>query len=166
MRLARFQPDLVIDLEYLTRFSALATYLSGAATRVGFHSWDIWRGSLHNVRVPFNPYWHASENFLNLVRKAAGKDIPFRFDFTLPENKDASARLEQKMAEAGITGAQRLIAVNPNASTIALERRWPPEHFITLINRLIDADGLARSYRRRGRSGEFVERPARPVAKT
>jgi ADP-heptose:LPS heptosyltransferase len=139
-KLRRFHPNIVIDLEYLTRFSALAAFFSGAQKRVGFHSWDVWRGKLHNVRVPFSPYWHASENFLNLVRKTSGKDFKLDFDFSLPQNRDAAGRLAKKLGELGLADKKRLIAVNPNASTIALERRWPPEHFIRLIGDIMDAD--------------------------
>jgi lipopolysaccharide heptosyltransferase II len=138
-RLRRFRPNLVIDLEYLTRFSALATYFSGAEKRVGFHSWDVWRGELHNLHVPFSPYWHASENFLNLARKAAGRDFKLNFDFSLPENQDARQRMKKILAEAGLADEKNLILVNPNASTIALERRWPPEHFLQLIQMVLDA---------------------------
>jgi len=136
-RLRNFKPDLVIDLEYLTRFSALATYFSGAQKRVGFHSWDVWRGELHNVRVPFNPYWHACENFLNLVRKASGRDFHLKFDFALPENNDAAGRLQKILSELGLSDEKPIILVNPNASTIALERRWPPEHFVKLIEMIL-----------------------------
>ncbi len=136
-RLRAFKPQAVIDLEYLTRFSALCAYFSGAPKRVGFHSWDVWRGELHNVRVPFNPYWHAAKNFLNLVRKLAGKDFPFSFDFTLPENREAKARLLKKLGESGFSESDRLILINPNASTIALERRWPVGHFQKLIEMML-----------------------------
>jgi len=138
-QLRRFKPQVVIDLEYLTRFSALATFLSGAQKRAGFHSWDVWRGSLHNIRVPFSPYWHASENFLNLVRKAAQKDFKLDFDFTIPENPAAQKGLAQKLAELGMAGDKPLLVVNPNASTIALERRWPPEHFVQLVDAISNA---------------------------
>lgn len=138
LELRRFRPELVIDLEYLTRFSALASYFSGASKRAGFHSWDVWRGELHNVRVPFSPYWHASENFLNLVRNATGKNFELKFDFTLPENKDAQQRLQKILAVAGLENEKDIIVFNPNASTIALERRWPPGHFERLIEMALD----------------------------
>lgn len=136
-RLRKFRPQAVIDLEYLTRFSAIATFLSQAEKRVGFHSWDVWRGELHNVPVPFNPYWHASENFLNLARKLTGRDFPLKFEFTLPENPAAKKRLEEKLGSEKISPVDRLILINPNASTIALERRWPPEHFSRLMEMLL-----------------------------
>jgi ADP-heptose:LPS heptosyltransferase len=143
LKLRAFKPQLVIDLEYLTRFSALASYLSGAETRVGFHSWDVWRGGLHNIRASFNPYWHASENFLNLARKAAGRDFKLTMDFELPVNREAAEKVAKILAEAGFKKGEKLILVNPNASTIALERRWPKESFEQLIERIL-ASGLGR----------------------
>ena len=103
-KLRSFHPNIVIDLEYLTRFSALATFFSGAQKRVGFHSWDVWRGNLHNIRVPFSPYWHASENFLNLVRKTSGREFKLNFNFSLPANPDAAERLVGKTGGAGTGG--------------------------------------------------------------
>ena len=137
VQLHRFQADMVIDLEYLTRFSALASYFSGAKIRVGFHSWDVWRGGLHNIRVPFNPYWHASKNFFNLVAHSAKGEFEFSFNFTLPEDKWAKKRLADKLEQEGISLQDEIIVINPNASTIALERRWPREHFISLINMIL-----------------------------
>jgi len=137
-QLYQYHPQLVIDLEYLTRFSALASYLSGAGLRVGFHSWDVWRGELHNLRVPFNPYWHASKNFLNLVSRACGKELEFSFNFSLPPDRSARQSLDLKLKEKGIGEDERILVVNPNASTIALERRWPPEYFVRLIKMILE----------------------------
>jgi ADP-heptose:LPS heptosyltransferase len=135
--LPRLELDAVIDLEYLTRFSAITCYLTDAPVRVGFHSWDVWRGGLHTVRRAFNPYWHVTENFLNLYR-ALGKDDagsdPVRI--LLSGAEDTEAR--RLLADAGIGPGERLIAVNANASTMALARRWPEAHFIELIDRMVE----------------------------
>lgn len=138
--LRRFSPEVVIDLEYLTRFSALASYFSGARIRVGFHSWDVWRGNLHNIKVSFNPYWHISENFLNLVRKLAGRDFPMKFDFGLVKNQSAVERLRTQLVQEGFGDKKPLLVINPNASTIALERRWPMENFVRLIELILKED--------------------------
>ena len=138
--LRRFSPEVVIDLEYLTRFSALASYFSGAGIRVGFHSWDVWRGNLHNIKVSFNPYWHISENFLNLVQKLVGREFPMKFDFTLAKNQSALERLRDKLRQEGFGDKKPLIVINPNASTIALERRWPMENFVKLIELIVNED--------------------------
>jgi len=132
----------VIDLEYLSRFSAMASYMTGAPIRVGFHSWDVWRGNLHTVGRAFNPYWHATLNFLNLHR-ALGLDAdgpePVRLKLTGNERE----RAERLLGEAGVDKGERVIAVNPNASTVALARRWPRRHFVELIDRIEEA-GLGR----------------------
>lgn len=134
--------DAVVDLEYLTRFSSLVSYASGAPVRVGFHSWDVWRGGLHNERRAFNPYWHVTDNFLNLAR-ALGRDpgSPPPLDICLDGSEDREAG--EILAAAGVSEDERVVAVNANASTMALARRWPEENFVELIGRVADA-GLGR----------------------
>lgn len=131
--------DAVIDVEYLSRFSAMAAYMTGAPVRVGYHSWDVWRGNLQTRRVAFNPYWHATENFFNLHRALgadAGEVPPVSIELKPEEEDRAHALLE----EAGVEPGRRLIAVNTNASTIALARRWPESSFVDLVDRMVDAD--------------------------
>ncbi len=123
--------DLVVDLEFFTRFSALVSFMTGAPVRVGFHAWEVWRGNLANVDVPFNRYWHVTQNFFNLGR-AAGvvEEEPPAFRLN-PEEKDrseAAAALE----EAGIRESEKILLINPNAGEMALERRWPPGNFAAL----------------------------------
>jgi len=137
--------DAVIDLEYLSRFSAAVSYLTQAPTRVGFHSWDIWRGDLLTDRRAFNPYWHITDNFRNLARALTGDHAPIGVDpiaFRVTPEDEAGAEL--KLAAAGIAPGAPFIAVNPNASTIALARRWPVENFVALLDR-IEAAGLPRA---------------------
>jgi len=135
----RLKLDAVIDLEYLTRFSALVSYLSGAPARVGFHSWDVWRGNLHTAARAFNPYWHVTDNFMNLHCALGAEPMeaePIRIRLTGEEDKEA----EDLLSSVGIAGNERLIAVNANASTVALARRWPEQSFVELINRMVEAD--------------------------
>jgi ADP-heptose:LPS heptosyltransferase len=133
--------DAVIDLEYLSRFSAIVSYLTRAPTRVGFHSWDLWRGNLLTDRRAFNPYWHITENFRNLARVLAPDPEPAEMSVTFRTRPDDDAAAEAKLAAAGIAPGAPFIAVNPNASTMALARRWPVENFVALLDRL-EAAGL------------------------
>lgn len=128
----------VIDLEYLTRFSAIVSYFSGAPMRVGFHSWDVWRGNLQTEHRAFNPYWHVTDNFINLVRTLGDvdEDSIEPPEITRSGDEEAGALF----SEAGVSDDERLIAVNPNASTVALARRWPEESFVELIDLIMDAD--------------------------
>ena len=138
-RVKELCPDIVIDLEYLTRFSAIVSYLSGAPVRVGFHSWDVWRGNLHTISRAFNPYWHITENFLNLHnalgREAEARD-PVRIELSGEEDEEA----QRLLASRGVADDERVIAFNTNASTMALARRWPEDSFAALIDRVTDAN--------------------------
>ncbi|MFO8058755.1 MAG: glycosyltransferase family 9 protein [bacterium] len=139
-RVSRVKPGMAIDLEYLTRFSALVSYISGAPVRVGFHSWDVWRGNLQNVKKAFNPYWHVTENFVNLVNFSGNHQnsdiIPAAARVNAEGSEEEAGELLRSM---GIDDSERIIAVNPNASTMAAERRWPENYFIELIDRIVEA---------------------------
>lgn len=136
--------DAVVDLEYLSRFSAIVSYLTKAPERVGFHSWDLWRGNLLTARRAFNPYWHITDNFINLAHALAGdRAVPAPADesptFNVSPEDEAGA--EAKLAAAGIKPGEPFIVVNANASTMALARRWPEENFVDLLDR-IESAGL------------------------
>ncbi len=124
--------DVVLDLEYLTRFTALVTFATRAPLRVGFYARGFWRGNFHDVRVPFSPYWHVRENFLN-VGRAAGwtASVPscIRLD-PGPEGRTEAARF---LDSEGVD--KPYIVINPNAGETSLERRWPAERFATLAKR-------------------------------
>jgi ADP-heptose:LPS heptosyltransferase len=132
----------VIDLEYLTRFSAIVSYVSAAPLRVGFHSRDVWRGNLHNRRVAFSPYWHVTDNFLNLVQHLNDKAEPVR-EIEIPVTDTAKTEAKKALDGAGVKEDETVIVVNPNASPMAIERRWPEEYFVALLDRIVSA-GLGR----------------------
>ncbi len=62
--------DAAIDLEFFSRSSAALTFLSGAKSRVGFHTFfgeGPYRGDLMTHRLLYNPYIHTSQNFQLMV---------------------------------------------------------------------------------------------------
>ena len=62
--------DAAIDLEFFSRSSAALTFLSGAKSRVGFHTFfgeGPYRGDLMTHRLLYNPYAHTSQNFQLMV---------------------------------------------------------------------------------------------------
>jgi len=136
----KIKPQICFDLEYLTRFSALVSYASGAPVRVGFHSWDVWRGDLQTVRKAFNPYWHVTGNFLNLadLKNSSAGEIqpePARIHTDGSEEEEA----DRLLTSMGIKNSDPVIAVNPNASTLADARRWPESSFVKLIDKIVEA---------------------------
>src|SRR4029453_1095408 len=78
--------DAVVDMEFLTRFSAIVTFTTGAKPRVGFNTFfgdapD--RGDLMPPRLLYNPHPHTSQMFEAMVEALPRDPAGFpTFDFT------------------------------------------------------------------------------------
>ncbi|HBU69403.1 MAG TPA: hypothetical protein DEE98_03360 [Elusimicrobia bacterium] len=128
--------DMTVDFEFFTRFSAVMTFLSFAPVRVGYHAWETWRGNTHNIQVPFNRYWHIMDNFYNLATYIG---LPKNGELKIirPEvSREDSEFVASLLKDNGASGD--FISVHFNASDLSIERRWPYENFIKLINRLVE----------------------------
>jgi lipopolysaccharide heptosyltransferase II len=156
-RLRRRRFDLVVDIEFFTRFSAIVSFVTGAPVRVGFHAWEVFRGNLHNIEVPFNRYWHVTRNFFNLGR-AAGVDSDRPADFRLVTGEEEEREVEDVLAATGIEDSDRLVLFNPNAGDLALERRWPPESFAALARQLAEDPGVRPVFIGAPAERDYVER--------
>jgi lipopolysaccharide heptosyltransferase II len=142
-RIRRERYDLLFDLEFFTRFSALFSHLAAPARSHGFSAKGKWRGRLHDVEVPFNGYHHVALNFLTLLRaepmepvdadELAGPDALPRL--CAPESAWRACR-EKLSADPAWRDDAPLVVVNPNAGDMALERRWPAESSAELLRHL------------------------------
>jgi ADP-heptose:LPS heptosyltransferase len=68
--LRRLRLNGAVDCELFSRVSTLLAYGSGATWRIGFDPYTqegLYRGRLHNVPVPYNPYMHISQQFVGLA---------------------------------------------------------------------------------------------------
>ena len=144
--------DAVIDMEFFTRFSAILTFLTGAKRRVGFHTFfgdGPYRGDLMTHRLLYNPHLHTSQVFDCMV-EALIRDpatLP-TFDFTplseLPTAKFRPPTKEHAEVDALLRrenpnlGSAPLILLNPNAGDLLPLRRWPPQRYIELAQRLLE----------------------------
>lgn len=127
--------DYIFDLEFFARFSTIVSYLSGAACKVGYYMPQIWRGDLLDIPVHFNPYRHVSEIFAAQF-EAVGIKVE-NYTIVPPEVDDeAKTRVRQALLNNGARETDPIIAINVNASDLSFERRWPREHFVTLIDNL------------------------------
>jgi ADP-heptose:LPS heptosyltransferase len=152
LRVRKIGIDAVVDLEFLTRFSAILTFTTGAKSRVGFHTFfgdGPYRGDLMTHRLLYNPHLHTSQMFEAMV-EALTRDpavLP-TFDFTpstsepsasfspsLPEVAEIKALLERENPR--ISSAP-LILLNPNASDLLPLRRWPALRYVELARRLLE----------------------------
>ncbi len=152
LRTRKIGIDAVIDMEFFTRFSAMLTFLTGAKSRVGFHTFfgdGPYRGDLMTHRLLYNPHLHTSQMF-EAMAEALTHDpsmLP-TFDFTPPGNQPfAKFRPSQsEVAEINALlqrenpriGSAPLILLNPNASDLLPLRRWPPLRYVELARRLLE----------------------------
>jgi len=152
--------DTVVDLELFSRYSALLTGLSGAANRIGFHAFyneGLYRGAMLTRRVAYNPHLHMAKNFIALVNAALAEKAELPYSKTLID--DSEIRLAQaQVDESAITTMRgrirdeypaydekrhRIVLINPNASDLLPQRRWMPEHFVTVMRSLLaDSEDL------------------------
>lgn len=147
--------DTTIDLELFSRASALLTGYSLAARRVGFHNFHgegLWRGDLLTHKVLYNAHMHISKNFMSLV-KALMVKTPQR-PYTKVHIDDKAIQLKQvsfsdeeqarmveivrQRAPAFDPQQHRLVLINPNASELLPQRRWPKENYQALMQRLLE----------------------------
>src|SRR2546422_7664905 len=152
LRVRKIGIDAVVDMEFLTRFSAILTFLTGAKTRVGFHTFfgdGPYRGDLMTHRLLYNPHLHTSQMFEAMV-EALTRDpavLP-TFDFTPSSNQifaklcptpadlaEIDALLQRENPRIGLAP---LILLNPNASDLLPLRRWAPERYVELTRRLLE----------------------------
>ena len=69
-KIRKLRIDAAVDFEFFARGSAILTYLSGAKTRVGLHSFageGPYRGDLMTHRISYNPHIHTSQMFESMV---------------------------------------------------------------------------------------------------
>src|SRR5213596_2563751 len=151
LRIRKIRIDGVVDMEFLTRFSAMLTFTTGANSRVGFHTFfgdGPYRGDLMTHRLLYNPHLHTSQMFEAMV-EALTRDpamLP-TFDFKPPAIQSfakfnpAAGEVAQVDAllqrENPAVGSAPLILLNPNASDLLPLRRWPPGHYVQLARRLL-----------------------------
>jgi ADP-heptose:LPS heptosyltransferase len=144
--------DTVVDLEFMTRFSAILTFATGAKSRVGFHTFfgdGPYRGDLMTHRLLYNPHLHTSQMFEAMV-VASTRDpavLP-TFDFTpsasqpLPSFRPSVTEVAEIKAllerENPRIGSAPLILLNPNASDLLPLRLWPLQRYVELARRLLN----------------------------
>ena len=146
--------DTVIDLELFSRYSALLAGLCGAVKRVGFHAFyneGLYRGAMLTHRVAYNPTLHIAKNFIALVNAALASKAERPYSKTIIDDNEIKLA-RAPVIESVITAMRerireelpsydemrhRIVLINPNASDLLPQRRWMPEHFVTVMHDLL-----------------------------
>lgn len=143
----------VIDLELFSRATALLTAASLAPARIGYatlHDEGCYRGDLLTHPVRYNAHVHIGINFVSLVNTALGLNNTAYPTHRVNDNelelaKASVATSQKETVEAKIRGLypayqpeQRIFLINPNASDLLPQRRWPVEKFAEVIKFLLE----------------------------
>ncbi|MBU0480941.1 MAG: glycosyltransferase family 9 protein [Proteobacteria bacterium] len=142
--LIRINFDVVIDLEFFSRFTAILSFALRARYRIGFYGFyteGLRRGRFINYPINYNHTLHTSRAFFTLLKPLG--IYQSSFSATLPEIPP-SAHFEEKInkllvkeaGESALTEIRRWLILNPNSSDLISLRKWPAEHFVELVTLL------------------------------
>ncbi len=143
--------DIVIDCELFARVSAIFAFLSGAATRVGFHPYTqegLHRGNFINRPVLYNPYHHISQQFITLVDAINSPAVPTsKYPVAVENPKTPAAkfhseemsRMEERLcSDFGEIKGRKLVLVYPSGGELPI-RAWPLSYYCQVSLKLIQA---------------------------
>ena len=154
--------DLVLDFEQFIKLSTVLAFLTGAPRRIGFNTDGQGRGSLYTTRVVYRDGDHMSQVFLRLLRPLGVELSPEPLDIRIRDEEVAAA--ERLLAGRGLPGRGPVVAIHvgsgPNFYKLAL-KRWPPEHFGDLADRLVERFGARVVFTGKGEEERELVRIAR-----
>jgi ADP-heptose:LPS heptosyltransferase len=134
IRLWRLRPQFYIDLEVYSYYSSMMATLSCARNRIGFYrlSSGLKKGLFTHLLF-FNTAVPVQSLYLQLGRVAGctKPGAPAPVLHIPPKEKDRAGGLVEWLPEDA-----PLLIVNPNASDLLLERRWPIDNFAAAISGL------------------------------
>lgn len=134
--------DLFFDLELYSAAASVLTAVSCARNRYGFfrHSAQFKKGSYTHL-VKFATNKPVSRLYLQLGLAAGAREVSTDAVGPITVTAEDRRRLAETLRTNELTLAGDYIVINPNASDLMLERRWPANNFLALI------EGLAREGR-------------------
>ncbi|QWR77077.1 glycosyltransferase family 9 protein [Candidatus Magnetomonas plexicatena] len=132
--LVRRKINISLDFEFYAMFTLIISFFSFADIKVGLHLRNIRPEGILTHKIHYNPYKHISEIYLNYC---AALGIPIKkvdYKSLLPSFKN-TALFSDKF---NLPNTAKIITINVNCGDLFLHRRWPSQHFITLIRLMIE----------------------------
>ncbi|REJ80870.1 MAG: glycosyltransferase family 9 protein [Bacteroidetes bacterium] len=135
-KLWKGKADLYIDLETYSYFSTILSTLSLSRNRLGFYRVERnIRLGVYTHMMFFNSGTPIAQSYLQMARLAGcgeSNDILYPFRAYEPDIEFVKTKLEQNFDKE----KSAYLIINPNASDLRVERRWPLDKFSQVINQL------------------------------
>lgn len=129
-RLLKKSPSVFIDLEVYSNFSSLVSILCLSKNRLGFYiNPGYYKRGIYTQMMYYNTRSPISDTYLQFARMMGTEKLITDIKLQKESNMQVLDRF-------GLSSGKYII-VNPNASDLRIERRWPRENFQTLIQKLL-----------------------------
>ncbi len=142
VKLIRRRADLYFDLEVYSAFASLLALWAMTRNRIGFYRHSTaFKNGIYTHLVFFNTRMPVRRLYLQLGRVAGVP--PGEPDEIGPVEVEEADRAGARHALASAPNwrsDQPYIVVNPNASELLLERRWPGDYVVEAVTRLASLD--------------------------
>lgn len=130
--------DLYFDLELYSAFASLLALFAITRNRVGFYRHSVaFKNGIYTHLIYFNTRMPVRRLYLQLGRVVGVASDSS--DLTGPIRVDDADRISVRDLLSHTWGwrpEEPYIVVNPNASDLLLERRWPTDYMVETVNRL------------------------------
>ena len=136
-KLWKFRPQVYIDIEVYSNYSSLLCTLSAASNRFGYYKSDKnYRSGLYTHLMYYNIKAPLSEIYLQMARILPIKEVDHELIPLILSDEIQSDSIRKLREFNPKIEPFNYLVINPNASDLRLERRWPAEYFIQLIQEI------------------------------
>lgn len=140
--LRKLKIDAVIDFEFFAYYSALLTRFIKPELSIGYDNQKNNRTLLFTSSVLFNDKIHVINNFINIVSKLLICDKPELSEEIKIPKFNINVKSEFKKLQHKFILHKPFILINPNASSLAYERRLPKNYFVKIISELLELKNI------------------------
>jgi len=134
----RFRPQWVFDLEIYSKLSSVLSLLTLGMNRVGFVSGTTrFRKHLHTHLYYFNKMHYVGDLYKSMLLGEVPHEVKSNMDgFTVAAEYSNYAK--GLNISASLNDSRRPVIININSGELSSQRKWPPESFSAIINKLLD----------------------------
>lgn len=132
---AKNRPSITFDMEFFSRYTAIISFLIGSKKRCGYKSLSKFQNSLYTDLNLFDPSKHISFNFYKMLSNI-GVNLEEDYLQRFYKKRIDFKELDEENILKKNSLSEKYIVINPNSSNLCYNRRWLPEYFVSLLNKI------------------------------